>query len=233
MSALKQLISPFFLRREKTSSIKSTAPSKSFADGSDSLGALAAVPEERMGCATQKIEIVVWTRLSAIQQALYAGFLESEEVKVVLNTTDSPLAAIGVLKKICCHPLLLNERARKATALALDTAASRRPEGAAMPGIDPLRAIKELEQGEEAFQAFAEPTEAMVEKLLQLSGKLVFLMQLLDSHKGMVSTEILLVYGRILYLCITAKTFAKRSGCWRSRERFPRPDEACAIRARS
>lgn len=38
---------------------------------------------------------------------LYKRFLESEEVALVLNKSRSPLAAITVLKKICCHPILL------------------------------------------------------------------------------------------------------------------------------
>lgn len=38
------------------------------------------------------------------------GFLQSSEVSSVLNQTSSALAAISVLKKICDHPALLNDR---------------------------------------------------------------------------------------------------------------------------
>lgn len=45
------------------------------------------------------------------------AFLNSEAVKAALNTTQSPLAAINVLKKICVHPNLLSERAADAAAV--------------------------------------------------------------------------------------------------------------------
>lgn len=51
-------------------------------------------------------------------QAVLQAFLNSQAVKDALNHSRSPLAAITVLKKICVHPYLLNERAIDAVAAA-------------------------------------------------------------------------------------------------------------------
>ena len=57
-----------------------------------------------------KKEFVVWTLLTEPQIALYRQFLNSSVVKQIFNTTESPLAALTVLKKICDHPFLLSEK---------------------------------------------------------------------------------------------------------------------------
>lgn len=44
------------------------------------------------------------------------AFLNSQAVKEALNQSQSALAAITVLKKICVHPHLLSERAADAVA---------------------------------------------------------------------------------------------------------------------
>ena len=58
-----------------------------------------------------KNDLVVWLRLKPLQRAVYTAFLNSDAVKRALNETDSPLASLTVLKKICDHPALLSERA--------------------------------------------------------------------------------------------------------------------------
>lgn len=56
-----------------------------------------------------KVDCVVWVTLSPHQRTTYESFLESQEVKDVLNYTKSPLAAITVLRKICDDTRLLPE----------------------------------------------------------------------------------------------------------------------------
>lgn len=48
----------------------------------------------------------------------WQAFLESTAVRAALNKTGSALAALTVLKKICDHPTLLNERAASLVASA-------------------------------------------------------------------------------------------------------------------
>ncbi len=53
--------------------------------------------------AVQKNDFILWCTLTDPQLALYRGFLELEEVRDLLNSTRSPLAALTVLKKACDH----------------------------------------------------------------------------------------------------------------------------------
>ncbi|EGW32592.1 uncharacterized protein SPAPADRAFT_51134 [Spathaspora passalidarum NRRL Y-27907] len=56
-----------------------------------------------------KYEYVLFTGLSPMQSALYNYFITSPEIKKLLRGTGSqPLKAIGLLKKLCNHPDLLN-----------------------------------------------------------------------------------------------------------------------------
>ncbi|KAK9480987.1 P-loop containing nucleoside triphosphate hydrolase protein [Lipomyces japonicus] len=56
-----------------------------------------------------KYEHVVFCKLSPFQEALYNHFLTSPDIKKLLRGIDSqPLKAIGMLKKLCNHPDLLN-----------------------------------------------------------------------------------------------------------------------------
>ena len=53
--------------------------------------------------AVQKNDFILWCTLTDPQLALYRGFLELAEVRDLLNSTRSPLAALTVLKKACDH----------------------------------------------------------------------------------------------------------------------------------
>ncbi|KAK9323582.1 P-loop containing nucleoside triphosphate hydrolase protein [Lipomyces orientalis] len=56
-----------------------------------------------------KYEHVVFCKLSPFQEALYNHFITSPEIKKLLRGAESqPLKAIGLLKKLCNHPDLLN-----------------------------------------------------------------------------------------------------------------------------
>ena len=151
---LQATIQPHFLRREKSSAesgasaggatvLKDEAgvpnvgafdasAAATATSASDATGALScAVPAAAaMLPATvsmpQKKEIVVWVRLCEYQLDLYRKFLESPDVAVVLNTTDSPLAALNVLRKICLHPALLNDRVRSVMNTTLEPVSTYR-----------------------------------------------------------------------------------------------------------
>ena len=62
---------------------------------------------------SKKLDIVVWLPLSSVQREIYAAFLKSKQVKLALNKFNSPLVAINVLRKICCHPALLHGEGAK------------------------------------------------------------------------------------------------------------------------
>lgn len=56
-----------------------------------------------------KFEYVIFCNLSPVQKSLYHHFITSPEIKKLLRGTGSqPLKAIGLLKKLCNHPNLLN-----------------------------------------------------------------------------------------------------------------------------
>ncbi len=61
----------------------------------------------------RKKEVVLWVRLCATQLSLYQRFLATREVRELMVSTDSPLAALDVLRKICQHPRLLNQRVKE------------------------------------------------------------------------------------------------------------------------
>ena len=55
-----------------------------------------------------KYEQVVFCKLSPLQLGLYRLFISSDEIKKLLRGKGSqPLKAIGLLKKLCNHPDLL------------------------------------------------------------------------------------------------------------------------------
>ncbi len=65
-------------------------------------GACASAALLQLG-AVQKNDLILWCTLTDPQLALYRGFLELTEVRDLLNSTRSPLAALTVLKKACDH----------------------------------------------------------------------------------------------------------------------------------
>ena len=128
---LQRTIAPYLLRREKSEVFAITA------GGSDAAGAAAtAAPDDVGALATRlagvalggeagaaaataatdsrvrvamgvKKELVLWTRPSALQLALYTQHLGSADVDAAVRRTGSPLAAITVMRQISAHPLLL------------------------------------------------------------------------------------------------------------------------------
>lgn len=101
---LAKEIGPYFLRRTKAEVF----------DGLQSDGTHCKIPK-RIG---QKRDFVIWVCLSRHQVHLYENFLELDQVKDVLMTTNAALVQLLGLKRICDHPRLL--LARECSALGLD-----------------------------------------------------------------------------------------------------------------
>ncbi|KAG1675299.1 hypothetical protein FOA52_015973 [Chlamydomonas sp. UWO 241] len=124
---LRRVIAPFFLCRLKKDVL--TQRSRSGDDegqqggggggggGGSSRGAssdTAGGGQQGGQTISRKNDLVVWLRLTDLQAQIYKGFLQSDDVKKALNQTQSPLAALTVLKKVCDHPALLSTRAASA-----------------------------------------------------------------------------------------------------------------------
>ncbi len=123
--SLRALIAPYFLRREKSVVLaqrtahlqalaavgqppliqqsSSAAEQQPQAASEHSSQPQSEAPQHKVveeSKEIQKNDLIVWMRLSDAQVQLYRAFVSSEEVKVVLNSTKSPLAALTVLKKV-------------------------------------------------------------------------------------------------------------------------------------
>lgn len=210
MKGLRQLIVPHFLRREKSREYSAASPAVGGAGGK-SAGTdvvheiLHADSSEPTSAATgrtprvrrvksvldgrdtlgEKRELVLWTRLSAAQHALYKSFLESEEVRLALNSTNSPLAALSVLRNICLHPSFAGGlRQPKATAPAVEDDGGSNEDVSQPPTVSIASLIDDAaceERGGNGDSAAPSGTDGGptavaapvdTQKLLQESGKL-------------------------------------------------------------
>ena len=162
---LRELIAPHFLRRTKDilEQRKKTGTGDDVRDDyvpkDDVDGSSDKENEENNGskkpALSRKNDFIIWLCLSQTQLNIYEDFTKLDRVKQILMTTKSPLAELNVLKKICDHPRLLSTMA-----------------------CSQLGLNEELENDEDtdaAYQWCAPP----VDQLVQESGKLVFLVQLL------------------------------------------------------
>ncbi|KAL0050235.1 hypothetical protein WJX82_006933 [Trebouxia sp. C0006] len=127
---LRARIAPFFLRREKKDVLASNDSEEQSGTASEgsSQGEHVAPKPQAMG---HKNDLIVWLQLHPAQRHVYEAFLESSAVRAALNKTGSALAALTVLKKICDHPTLLNERAASLVASAGGRLAKVQAEGSA------------------------------------------------------------------------------------------------------
>ncbi|MEW5301956.1 MAG: hypothetical protein WDW36_004779 [Sanguina aurantia] len=127
---LRERIAPVFLRREKkdvlqsapsasdsgskpapaesspTCEMASPATAASSSSGSGSTGSSSAAQT-----ISRKNDLVVWLQLKPLQRHIYESFLHSEDVRAAMDQTQTALAALGVLKKVCDHPALLSKNA--------------------------------------------------------------------------------------------------------------------------
>ncbi|XP_052223734.1 DNA excision repair protein ERCC-6-like isoform X2 [Dreissena polymorpha] len=154
---LKGMIAPYFLRRTKAE-VKLREQHAQSTDNQDQ------AKHAVMPSMTRKNDLIVWTFLGETQLNIYQDFLSLDSVKELLMTSKSPLVALTVLKKICDHPRLLSTRA------------------CAQLGIDQDDGVDEdmLETETGSLSAVTRIQHIPDDTLIQESGKLVFLVQLLD-----------------------------------------------------
>ena len=120
---LALIIKPLMLRRTKDEVFGATASKEEEDTGPDTSkggpkggktvapGATTATTKPKVGLSATKTDVVVWIPLGkGVQRDIYYDFLQSPQVKRVLNETGSPLVAIDVLRKVCQHPSLLNKK---------------------------------------------------------------------------------------------------------------------------
>ncbi|XP_029141458.1 DNA excision repair protein ERCC-6-like [Protobothrops mucrosquamatus] len=117
----------------------------------------------------RKNDFIIWVYLSPVQEDIYRNFLSLDHIKQLLMTTRSPLAELTVLKKLCDHPRLLSSQA--CLQLGLETLSQ--------------------EDGEDAVGLMQEIQKVSEKVLIQESGKLMFLVDLLaklreEGHQTLV-----------------------------------------------
>ncbi|XP_010071528.1 PREDICTED: DNA excision repair protein ERCC-6-like, partial [Pterocles gutturalis] len=169
---LMTIIKPYFLRRTKED-IKTNHPDKPDAP----------LPEDPcensapiMPSLTRKNDFVVWVYLSPVQEEIYRNFLSLDHVKEVLMTTRSPLAELTVLKKLCDHPRLLSARA------------------CIQLGLEEQEHPEQDHRGNEALSGANEIDHLPDETLIRESGKMLFLVGLLErlreeGHRTLVFSQ--------------------------------------------
>ncbi|XP_050820153.1 DNA excision repair protein ERCC-6-like [Gopherus flavomarginatus] len=182
---LMTIIKPYFLRRTKDDIQKKYKYEVKTHLPEDQSKNIAPV----MPSLTRKNDFIVWVYLAPVQEEIYRNFLSLDHVKEVLMTTRSPLAELNVLKKLCDHPRLLSARACSQLGLERGGYSEQddENEGDAFSGANKIDHLSD-------------------EILIQESGKLLFLMGLLErlqeeGHRTLVfsqSRKMLDIVERIL-----------------------------------
>ncbi|KAJ3282812.1 DNA excision repair protein ERCC-6-like [Borealophlyctis nickersoniae] len=136
--ALRSLIGPYFLRREKSLLTQDTRNNTPNEDSVDNAGTQEEVQEPNevkpqsgpphVGALGRKNEVAVWVPMRRAQEDLYSAFLNQSDItepimhmgsKQILNKTRSPLSSLGTLKKICDSPALLSKELQDCKSLDL------------------------------------------------------------------------------------------------------------------
>ncbi|XP_005593997.3 DNA excision repair protein ERCC-6-like isoform X1 [Macaca fascicularis] len=180
---LMAIIKPYFLRRTKedVQKKKSSNPEVRLNEKNPDVDAICEMPS-----LSRKNDLIIWIRLVPLQEEIYRKFVSLDHIKELLMETRSPLAELGVLKKLCDHPRLLSARA--CCLLNLGTfSAQDGNEGEGSPDVDHIDQITD-------------------NTLMEESGKMIFLMDLLkrlrdEGHQTLVfsqSRQILNIIERLL-----------------------------------
>ncbi|XP_041500465.1 DNA excision repair protein ERCC-6-like [Microtus oregoni] len=182
---LMEIIKPYFLRRtkEEVQTKKADKPEARLSEKNPGVEGICEMPSF-----TRKNDFIVWIPLVPLQEEIYRKFVSLDHIKELLMETRSPLAELGVLKKLCDHPRLLSARA--CHLLNLGTAT--------------LSARDENEQGDTSDVNSIDHLTDRV--LMEESGKMIFLMALLErlqdeGHQTVVfsqSRQILNIIERLL-----------------------------------
>ncbi|KAI6048333.1 DNA excision repair protein ERCC-6-like [Marmota monax] len=107
--SLMEIIKPYFLRRtkEEVQKKKSCNSEVRLIEKNPGVDAVCEMPS-----LSRKNDLIIWIRLVPLQEEIYRKFVSLDHIKELLTETRSPLAELGVLKKLCDHPRLLSARAR-------------------------------------------------------------------------------------------------------------------------
>ncbi|XP_004621399.2 DNA excision repair protein ERCC-6-like [Sorex araneus] len=105
---LMTIIKPYFLRRTKEEVQKKTSCNEEvrLSVKNPTSDAICEMPS-----LSRKNDLIIWIRLVPVQEEIYRKFISLDHIKELLMETRSPLAELGVLKKLCDHPRLLSARA--------------------------------------------------------------------------------------------------------------------------
>ncbi|XP_021043674.1 DNA excision repair protein ERCC-6-like [Mus pahari] len=182
---LMEIIKPYFLRRtkEEVQTKKADNPEARLGEQNPAVKAVC-----EMLSLTRKNDLIVWIRLVPLQEEIYRKFVSLDHIKELLMETRSPLAELGVLKKLCDHPRLLSARACRL--LSLGTATFSAQDENEQEDVSNMDSIDHLTDN----------------TLMQESGKMIFLMSLLErlqdeGHQTLVfsqSRQILNIIERLL-----------------------------------
>ncbi|XP_046695822.1 DNA excision repair protein ERCC-6-like [Silurus meridionalis] len=159
---LTELIKPYFLRRTKAEvqNRKQLSDRASEEDQQQKVQNQQSARVNEIPSLTRKTDLIVWTYLSDVQEDVYRQFVSLDHIKELLTTTHSPLAELTVLKKLCDHPRLLSARAVAQLGFG------------AGPG--------DL-QGDDGQSGASSIVGVADETLINESGKLCFLLSLMES----------------------------------------------------
>ncbi|NP_666347.2 DNA excision repair protein ERCC-6-like [Mus musculus] len=182
---LMEIIKPYFLRRtkEEVQTKKADNPEARLGEKNPAGEAIC-----DMFSLARKNDLIVWIRLLPLQEEIYRKFVSLDHIKELLMETRSPLAELGVLKKLCDHPRLLSARACRL--LNLGTATFSAQDENEQEDVSNMNSIDHLPD----------------KTLIQESGKMIFLMSLLErlqdeGHQTLVfsqSIKILNIIERLL-----------------------------------
>ncbi|KAL2768558.1 DNA excision repair protein ERCC-6-like isoform b [Daubentonia madagascariensis] len=182
---LTAIIKPYFLRRtkEEVRKKKSSNTEVRLSEKNPDVDATCEMPS-----LSRKNDFIIWIRLVPLQEEIYRKFVSLDHIKELLTETRSPLAELGVLKKLCDHPRLLSARACHLLNLGtVKFSAQDGNEGEDSPDMDHIDQITD-------------------NTLMEESGKMIFLMDLLkrlqdEGHQTLVfsqSRQILNIIERLL-----------------------------------
>ncbi|XP_014321038.1 DNA excision repair protein ERCC-6-like [Myotis lucifugus] len=184
---LMAIIKPYFLRRTKEEVQKKKSSNSEVRLSEKNLDVNASY---EMPSLSRKNDLIIWIRLVPLQEEIYRKFVSLDHIKELLMETRSPLAELGVLKKLCDHPRLLSARACHLLNLgAVRFSAQDENEGEDSSDVDHIH-IDQITD----------------DTLMKESGKMIFLLDLLnrlrdEGHQTLVfsqSRQILNIIERLL-----------------------------------
>ncbi|XP_042550853.1 DNA excision repair protein ERCC-6-like [Dipodomys spectabilis] len=181
---LMAIIKPYFLRRTKEE-VQKKKPSGPEVRPNENTPGVDPICE--MPSLSRKNDLIVWIRLVPLQEEIYRKFTSLDHIKELLMETRSPLAELGVLKKLCDHPRLLSARV------------------CGLLNLENIR-LSAQDVNEEDPSEVHNIDHITDETLMNESGKMIFLMDLLnrlrdEGHQTLVfsqSRQILNIIERLL-----------------------------------